>query len=378
MRSTLFLLVPILAVAVVPSPPRSRGCGAAPRPGEYVDVNAEEAVILYDARTKTEHFVRRADFRTEAKDFGFLVPTPSKPELGETKAEIFPTLTAATLPRHVPSGVVHRIVRKRNQVESMAPAGAARGAPEVLDRKQVAGFDAVVLRADDVKGLKTWLEDHGYDARPALMTWLTWYVENQWIITAFKVSTDPTARYDRWAKAVRMSFQTDAPFYPYREPEDMRSSQSPAGRKLKVFFLADAKFDGSLGTSGTWAGKTVWANPCPEHTLRSVVDGLGLTGLPADDVASRPWFLTEFEDLSSPRPGTDEVFFHPARDQSTVERPVITYDQYVYVDEPDGPAGVGEQSSGRFTLGIVAIAAVAVVLAAALGALVLLVKWRSR
>jgi hypothetical protein len=43
-------------------------------------------------------------------------------------------------------------------------------------------------------------------------------------------------------------------------------------------------------------------------------------------VAARDWWLTEFEDRSTPRPGTDEVYFAPAPDQSPVARPpVIAY-----------------------------------------------------
>lgn len=334
----LLLLLPILAVALIPAPQPVQGCAAAPPHGEYVGVNAEEAIILYDAVTKTEHFIRRADFRTRAKDFGFLVPTPTKPDLGETTAEIFSALASATAPRHVPSGRVHRIVRKRNEPTAAAGDAAPRG-PEILDEKKgLAGYDLVVLRAEDLDGLKKWLEDREYDARPALMDWLKWYVDNRWIITAFKVSKKPDAEFDRWAKAVRMSFSTDAPFYPYREPADMRTAAGPMARTLRVFYLGDARMDGTLGEGNAWPGKTVWANRCDDYTLKSVVNGLGLPPKDVAAIEAKSWHLTEFEDRSSPRPGTHEVFFRKAVDQTTVERPVIYYDQYQYVYEDDPPA----------------------------------------
>lgn len=341
------LLVPVLAVALVPAPRPACGCAAAPRPGESVGVTAEEAVILYDAATKTEHFIRRANFRTEAKEFGFLVPTPAKPELAESRADIFSTLHSATQARHVPSGTVRRIVQKRNLPQSAARAGGA-AAPQVLDeKKNLAGYDLVVLKAEDVDGLKAWLVARGYDARPALMTWLTWYVEHGWVITAFKVAKAPDAPYDRWNKAVRMSFPTAAPFYPYREPADMRSDAAPGGRSLRVFFLGGRRYAGTLGEGGTWAGRTVWANACPDYARKNVAQGLGLAATDADAVAATPWFLTEFEDASSPRPGTDEVFFRPAADQSTVERPVVYYDQYEYVYEDEDDAAVSKEEVAR-------------------------------
>lgn len=58
-------------------------CGTASPPAVPVAVADESAIIVWDAATETQHFVRRASFRTDAEDFGFLVPTPSRPRLAE-------------------------------------------------------------------------------------------------------------------------------------------------------------------------------------------------------------------------------------------------------------------------------------------------------
>lgn len=335
MRAIPVVLV-LCFVAIVPGP-ESQGCAMAPPRGSHVGVNSEKAIILYDAETGTEHFIRRADFRTEVKDFGFLVPTPSRPELGETESWVFDRLQQTTAPRHLPSGRTQRIVQKRSMGESKAPMSAA---PRVLETKKVAGYDAVVLQADDIDGLKKWLEDNKYDARPAVMEWLKWYVDNRWIITAFKVSLDARAASDRWSKSVRMSFETKTPFYPYREPEDARlpdpKSAEQHPRHLRIFFLSDARYQGTLGRDGVWPGKTVWSNVCPKTNLAQVIQGLGMPQKENEAMAAKTWHLTEFEDGSSPRPGTEELYFKRAEDQSTIERPVIYYDQYefVYEDEP--------------------------------------------
>lgn len=53
----------------------SSACCPAPPPGKPV-VNADQTVvILWDPVSKIEHFVRRATFKSDADDFGFLVPT---------------------------------------------------------------------------------------------------------------------------------------------------------------------------------------------------------------------------------------------------------------------------------------------------------------
>ena len=44
-------------------------------------------------------------------------------------------------------------------------------------------------------------------------------------------------------------------------------------------------------------------------------------------------WMTTFDDHASPRPGTDEVFFDPAKDQSPVRRTITTYhDIWIPVD----------------------------------------------
>ena len=75
--------------------------------------------------------------------------------------------------------------------------------------------------------------------------------------------------------------------------------------------------DGSLGDSGNWAGKTVWADKLDTDDSGNLGGQLLSTGqfLPPDT------WLTIFEDTSSPRPGTDDLFFVPAAQQETLHLP---------------------------------------------------------
>src|SRR6266850_284980 len=71
----------LIAMLVSPALP---ACCPVPPSGKPV-VNADQTVvILWDAATKTEHFIRQASFKSEADDFGFLVPSPTRPELDES------------------------------------------------------------------------------------------------------------------------------------------------------------------------------------------------------------------------------------------------------------------------------------------------------
>jgi hypothetical protein len=199
---------------------------------------------------------------------------------------------------------------------------APRGAPaaaglRVLETKRVAGYDAAVLQADDPAALLRWLDVHGYSARPALQEWLKPYVESRWILTAFKVAGADAATGEVATSAVRMSFETDRPFFPYREPADQRSAPGPR-RLLRIFAVAPARLQGRVGSDGTWTGRLRYAKA--RSDLASRLEG-AVPGLPA----GAAW-LTAWEDDATPRPGTDDLFFSRDPDQSPLVPPPVVVD----------------------------------------------------
>ncbi|MCA9654684.1 MAG: hypothetical protein KC501_32515 [Myxococcales bacterium] len=56
-----------LALAAVPAPSVAHACAPAPPLDQEVIIRGEEAVIVWDAKAGREHFIRRADFETEAQ-----------------------------------------------------------------------------------------------------------------------------------------------------------------------------------------------------------------------------------------------------------------------------------------------------------------------
>jgi hypothetical protein len=325
--------------ALLPAAP-ARPCAPAPPPGRHVSILAEQALIVWEPAARRQHFIRRARFHSDAADFGFLVPTPSVPELAEAPDAVFDGLHASIQPevvrrtglRPVPFAVVllpFTLFFMDRGVETGAAAGAPQmvTAPrvQVLEERRVAGYDAAVLQADDPAALMRWLEEHGYDARPELLAWLRPYVEQRYTVTAFKVagSAGPSAVS---TQAVRMTFAAERPFYPYREPEAPPSPASPPGpppaRELLVYVVAPQRMQGTLGegaAAAPWPAEVPWA--APGRGLATVL----APALPAGAAPDAPW-LTTFVDRASPRPGARDLFFAASAAQDAVVPPPIEID----------------------------------------------------
>src|SRR5271166_7062672 len=155
--------VALLAMLLVLAP--ALACCPAPPSGKPV-VNADQTVVLiWDSTTKTEHLIRQASFKSDAEDFGFLVPSPTRPELNESGNEAFPYLRKLTEPekKQVPRpanpgcGCAAAMTTSNRTMTKSAPDSVS-----VLEEKLVAGFNAAVLETKSVDALADWLKEHGY------------------------------------------------------------------------------------------------------------------------------------------------------------------------------------------------------------------------
>src|SRR5262245_50023336 len=245
------LALAFLALPLVPAP--APGCAPAPR-FNMPAVNADQSVIiLWDAARKTQHFIRKASFKSEGDDFGFLVPSPTQPELAESGNEAFPALEKLTEPEVITRMRLRGIScghSAEGRALSAAPGAVSAPPVRVLDEKLVAGFNAVVLEADSADALTGWLKTHGYAYSPEVAAWARPYVEGGWKITALKVAKGDGEKDKQTvsASALRMSFKTDRPLFPYREPDPTKASAALEAKErlLRIYFIAEAKYQGEL------------------------------------------------------------------------------------------------------------------------------------
>lgn len=304
-RCLALLLLTILAGA-----DRLEACAPAPRAGERVGIADESAIIVWDPEAQVEELIRRATFQGSAGDFGFLVPTPATPMLTETEDAVFDLVTKKT------ARPVERLTTRKIdwtpvvfKFMRMSDRGATTGAPvEVLSEAKVAGYDAVIISATDVVALKSWLEQNGYPATPGIERWLEPYVRDKWTITAFKIDKD--ANEAARSRAVRMSFLTTRPVFPYREPA---AEQPLSSRVLRIWFFGPERVRGVLGTNTFWAGTLEWANPVDE-TFRTELSKASGVNIP---IGTR---LTHFLDTTTGR-GNEDLYFTRDVSQSDYRPP---------------------------------------------------------
>ncbi len=330
LEAVLLAVIPVACFVVTAAAPTPACCPAGP-PGKPV-VNADQTVvILWDPETKTEHFIRQASFKSDAADFAFLIPTPNEPELAESGNEAFPFLAKVTAPE---------IIRKSSgqrrgvgcgcsggAVKSAAPPGAA---PDVtlLSEKKVAGFNAQVLEATSAAALVAWLKEHGYEFSPEVEAWVHPYVEQGWKITALKVAKEEGQQEEKQlgAAALRLSFKTDRPLFPYREPDPSKAAEAldAKQRLLRIFFVSDKRFLGELTKESPWTGNVAWSNKLPTEKRDQLLRQLALP----ETTGPKEFWLTEFEDNWPYKPAPADLYFAADANQNTVKRPP----QILYVD----------------------------------------------
>lgn len=322
-------------VALAISQPSADGCAAIPRKGEpYIRIAEESAIIVWNSTKKLQHFIRRASFDTKSPDFGFLVPTPQMPQTPFDDVEDFAFSAAQSwmTPKIVTQQKLNFapllcgfFTMSKNVAAGRAEDMTPKSSVKVLHEQKVGGFDVKVVEADNTEDLSTWLKEHNYSNDPELQSWLAPYVADKWKITAFKIAQNPESGQLAQTKAVRMSFKTEKPFFPYREPEkkqknDDKQSSTPDPRLLRVLFVSDVRMAGTRG-NGAWHASVPWSDTITEEQRKLFVAN---TKLKDEDVPAKVW-LTSFEDRESPRPGTEEVYFEPAKDQTPIRPEVIRF-----------------------------------------------------
>jgi hypothetical protein len=134
-------------------------------------------------------------------------------------------------------------------------------------------------------------------------------------MTAMKIAKD---RGDRASEAVaasalRITFKTDRPLFPYREPDSRHDAAllNVRDRLLRIYFVAESRYEGRFSSSQNWSGGTRWSQPMRSDQRAKLLQHLGL---PETVGPSKAW-LTEFEDHWPYSQAPGDVYFSRSADQ---------------------------------------------------------------
>lgn len=275
-------------------------------------INADQTVILlWDKERQMEHFIRKASFRGQGDSVGFLVPSPSRPQLEESGNAAFPYLAEITAPP--PSAPSFSIGC------AVAPSAMPINRQvRVIEEKTVAGYDTVVLAADSGKALMEWLKEHQYAYTPEVAAWAQPYLDQKWYMVAMKIAKPEAGKVnpELSASALRISFKTDRPLFPYREPDSRRdaSALGMKDRVLRIYFVAEARYEGRFPSGQAWSGDLKWSRPLSNNQRQQLLTDLKLD----QNTGPARFWLSEFVDRWPYGLAPGDVYFSPSKDQKEV------------------------------------------------------------
>ncbi len=271
-------------------------CSGVGPPGKPVVFGDQTNIVIWDEAHQTEHFIRNANFRSGADDFGFIAPTPGKPELHEASSKAFNTLAS-----------LDPTVNSRFQGGGFG-GGGFRGSKSsevrVIQEADVAGFHATTLLSRNAQAINDWMNEHGYVSTPEVQTWAERYCSRGWYLTAFKVVDK--SKLAASTGTVRMTFRTSKPYNPFYVPV---TNILPSKKgTLRLYFVSVGDYEAKIGKRQIWQTPQ-WTAPIPEDTSALLAKHVKI---PAEAIPDNCQVET-FVDNDFPRSVEDDIYFTKKR-----------------------------------------------------------------
>jgi hypothetical protein len=173
----------------------------------------QKALILFDHGL--EDLALEVRYAGAPREFGWIVPLPSRPRMRADDPELFTQLSMATQEAYAPRS--ERVDRR------LRTAGVLRGGDvRVLERARVGIFDAAVIASGDGAALQRWLTANRFHPPRGGEAILGEYARRGWVFVALRITSahadTATARAlaDGTVQPVRFRFATEEPVFPLR------------------------------------------------------------------------------------------------------------------------------------------------------------------
>lgn len=188
--------------------------GVFPPPYYQIQESGQKAAIFYEKGKET--LILSITFKGDAKDFGWVIPVPQKPEITKGSDEIFTSLQE----------IVQKYQRYGPMTIEMAPMmglGEMVEPVTVIETKKIDYYEIAVLSATDSQALAKWLSENGYQYPEESAYILNDYINNQWYFVAVKISPE-AEKAEEVVKGLKeghvtplkLEFDSEAIIYPLR------------------------------------------------------------------------------------------------------------------------------------------------------------------
>lgn len=268
---------------------------------------AQKAFIYY--QNGTEDLVIATSFQGNAKDFAWVIPTPSLPTIDKSNVELFNDLAKITNLADEGPGTV-------NFSAMPGLGGGTKSTPvEVISEKTIDVYDTAILKATDENALAKWLTDHGYTFPQDKESELRSYVENGWYFAVAKIqpkliNSGGIVRQlaTGTLTPLRLAFKTEKIIYPMKltrvaldqlpaanpkSPVNNTLAQTrlskPTNLPITLYVLADHKTSQDLIT-------TDWANWIDNRDIGILNRDLDTNNRSANVILGQKLFLTKMHD----------------------------------------------------------------------------------
>ncbi len=194
----LFLILLCAGTVASPTNLRADGCFVFPPFvwNNVSDVNepTQKAILLYDSGR--EDMILQVGYAGPVAQFGWLIPVPSRPEIGTASMASFYELSRQT----------QEFIYRRLQWRRFAYGGAQNQADSpptvnVIEYKTVGRYDVAVLETESPSSLTAWLAQNHFAFRAGSQSILRPYLAKHWFMVAIRVHLEASEREETSPKS---------------------------------------------------------------------------------------------------------------------------------------------------------------------------------
>ncbi|EKD56894.1 MAG: hypothetical protein ACD_58C00050G0002 [uncultured bacterium] len=172
------LLTLILGLLVLPTFAKADG-GFFPPDGQWMYEIGQKGAIFYQNNSET--LVLQTSFAGDAKDFAWIIPTPSQPKVSKISDDFFTNLE--TLTQSENSYPVPMMASGSLNISE------SKDAVNVVEEKQLGIYEIKILSATSASALYDWLKENNYQYPESKKYILDDYITNKWFFTTAKITT---------------------------------------------------------------------------------------------------------------------------------------------------------------------------------------------